>query len=562
MGLLCLALTSSAFAQVAPDAGRTLQSIKPLPPPPTPPADLGIPKPALPAAAQATGPKLRVQRFHFTGNTVFSSSDLAPLMQTYVGKELSVGELNQAAAAVTAYYRKAGYFLAQAYIPAQDSVQGAVRIAVLEGQIGQFRVNRDPKLPVRESVIQGFLGGVKPGMLIEEPRLERPLLLLNDLPGVRARASFKPGEAVGRSDVSVDVTPLGRRITGGLDIDNYNSRFTGEYRFSPSLVINNPFQLGDQLALKFTESHTNGLTIGQFNYSLPVGYCGTRVGVGYTGLHYRLGEEFAGLNFDTLDAHGDAHVASAFLQHPLVRSGALNLYADLSFDYKLFNDRQDVVGFVNERTNKLGRFGLSGDARDQVGGGGVSTASLSFGVGHLALDTPAVEAADQLPNVGLHTQGVYGKFNYRVSREQTLWRQLSLYAGFTGQVAFNNLDSSEKFFLGGPNGVRAYPLFEATGDEGHIVTGELRYLLPQFTAWFPDTTVFGFIDAGWAKLNHSPPPGTPDNDRHLRAYGFGFNAAKANNYLVRGTLAWHDGDDPLADKDRAPRFWFLVSKQF
>lgn len=552
----------NSYAQAPPDAGQSLQSIKPLPPSPKTPQDIGIPKSSLLPSEETAGPKFYLERFKFTGNSIVPSSDLAALVAEYVGKALSLNDLNQAAAVITSHYRKAGYFLAQAYIPKQDVVKGTVQIDILEGRIGQSGFTANPQLKVCQSLIQGYLAPFKSETLIEESPLERRLLLLNDLPGVRARANFKPGEGVGHSDMNVDITALGKRITGGLDIDNYNSRFTGEYRFSPYLTINNPLQIGDQLAFKFTESHNDGLTIGQFNYSLPVGYQGTRIGIGYTGLRYQLDESFDGLDFETLDAHGVAHVATAYLQHPLVRSPSFNLYASVGFDYKLFEDRQGLDGFVNERTNKQGHFGLSADARDAFAGGGVTTASFNFGVGDLSLDTPAVLAADQRADTGLHTQGTYSKFNYHFSRQQNLWQELSFYAGFNGQLAFNNLDSSEKFYLGGPNGVRGYPLFEATGDEGHIITGELRYELPHYTDWFPDTTVFGFIDAGWAKLNRTAPADTPVNDRHLRSYGLGFNIAQPEQFLVRGVLAWHDGDKPLADEDDNPRFWFTVSKQF
>jgi hemolysin activation/secretion protein len=51
----------------------------------------------------------------------------------------------------------------------------------------------------------------------------------------------------------------------------------------------------------------------------------------------------------------------------------------------------------------------------------------------------------------------------------------TLYASFSGQRASKNLDSSEEFFLGGPNGVRAYPQGEGAGDEGWLSRLELRH---------------------------------------------------------------------------------------
>lgn len=47
-----------------------------------------------------------------------------------------------------------------------------------------------------------------------------------------------------------------------------------------------------------------------------------------------------------------------------------------------------------------------------------------------------------------------------------------------GQLANRNLDSSEQFYLGGADAVRAYPQGEAGGDSGYQATAELRYQTP------------------------------------------------------------------------------------
>ena len=53
-----------------------------------------------------------------------------------------------------------------------------------------------------------------------------------------------------------------------------------------------------------------------------------------------------------------------------------------------------------------------------------------------------------------------------------------LFSATAGQLADKNLDTAEKFYLGGPGGVRAYPQGEATGDQGYRLSGELRLLVP------------------------------------------------------------------------------------
>lgn len=69
-----------------------------------------------------------------------------------------------------------------------------------------------------------------------------------------------------------------------------------------------------------------------------------------------------------------------------------------------------------------------------------------------------------------------------------------------------NLDSSEKFFLGGAHGVRACPLGRAAGDEGALATLELRCALTQWLDAMPSLVLFA--DQGYVDINkrHLSPP--------------------------------------------------------
>jgi len=63
------------------------------------------------------------------------------------------------------------------------------------------------------------------------------------------------------------------------------------------------------------------------------------------------------------------------------------------------------------------------------------------------------------------------------------------------QIASKNLDSSEKLYLGGASGVRAYPSGEGGGSEGQLVNLELRWKLAQ------GVTVSAFYDYGQVVVN-------------------------------------------------------------
>ncbi|MCC6200958.1 MAG: ShlB/FhaC/HecB family hemolysin secretion/activation protein [Moraxellaceae bacterium] len=131
---------------------------------------------------------------------------------------------------------------------------------------------------------------------------------------------------------------------------------------------------------------------------------------------------------------------------------------------------------------------LQFDLRDSLGGGGTTYGSLAYTTGQLDLDA-VLQAAEAL---SAKTQGSFDKWNVDVARIQaTSVNSLSLFARVSAQWAGTNLDSSEDFGLGGPNGVRAYPLGEGYGDEGWLTQIEARYQMGSFVP-------YAFYDAGHA----------------------------------------------------------------
>jgi hemolysin activation/secretion protein len=114
----------------------------------------------------------------------------------------------------------------------------------------------------------------------------------------------------------------------------------------------------------------------------------------------------------------------------------------------------------------------------------------------------------------------------------------SLYGAAYGQIASKNLDISEKMVLGGPYGVRAYPVGEAYGDEGYIATLEGKVLLPSFSDRLPGQMhAVAFVDTGSVRTNEEPWAPGP-NRRTLSGAGVGFTWTHYNNFVVKAYYAW------------------------
>jgi len=104
-----------------------------------------------------------------------------------------------------------------------------------------------------------------------------------------------------------------------------------------------------------------------------------------------------------------------------------------------------------------------------------------------------------------------------------------------GQLANKNLDSSEKFSLGGPTAVRAYPVGEASGDEAYQATLELRH---NFLPALQGTVLY---DMGEVTINKQPFGPPQDNKRKLSGAGIGLNA-NVQSIQILGSIAWRMGN--------------------
>lgn len=556
---LVVSLCSAGFvmspvyaAGVAPDAGSILDTVKEPKALPKSSPEIVLPATPQPKVKAGSDIKVNVTQFKLSGMTVYPESELQALIADQIGKELDFEALNNVADKIAAYYRKNGYFLAQAYLPRQQINDGVVEIVVLEGHVGQVKLKMDENARLRESRAQDILSGIQPGDLIKEKSLERSLLLLNDTPGAIVKSTLQPGAKIGDADVVVDLGDDGRLVTGSVDLDNWGSRFTGSNRLGGSLNLNNPTGFGDLLSLRAQTSDSGGSPMGRIAYTLPVGSAGTKVGVAYAKLNYTLSKDFA-----ALQAHGTAGVASAYVVHPFVRSRNLNVFVLAGLDEKKLQDRVDSTLTTDDKKLSMYKLSVSGDFRDDVFGGSLNSFAATVSGGRVNINVPAVLALDQ-SIIGHNTAGTFSKLNYEYQRVQALAGNTSMYVSVAGQMASKNLVSAEKFALGGPNGVRAYPVGEAAADEGALLNAELRWNMPDTDFMFN-----GFIDVGTAKINRKPLVTDLVNTRNIWGYGLGVNMGKQGDYLIRTSIAWRGNNNmPLADVDRKPRAWIQLSKSF
>jgi hemolysin activation/secretion protein len=511
------------------------------------------------AVKPVPGLKTDVKAFRFTGNTVVRDEELQAQVKNFLGPDKTFDDLQTAVDAVSEYLQRKGYIVGQAFLPEQKIENGVVEIAVLEGRLGQVRVDMEPDVPVSRSMIEGLLSPLTPGTILHRDLVERSLFLVSDLRGLTVRSVVEPGSAPGTSDIVLKVA-AGRRIDGTVEFDNHTSRFTGDYRLGGSVNINSPFKRGDLLSFRGLLGIPGGgadLDFGRVSYLTPIGNYGTKIGAAYLRLNYNIGTEV----FSPLRLSGRSEVTSVFGLHPVVRTRNFNLFGQVSFDAREFVDVGETANIRSERKTKVGGLSVVGDSRDAFLGGGINNFSLGYTRGDLDILTPSAFINDQSP-IGHRTAGGYSRINFSASRLNSIVESTVAFVSYSYQWASKNLDASEKIGLGGPSAVRAFAIGEATSDEAHLVTLEVRRSLPQ-PGFMPGNLVgLAFFDWALGRLNKDPLPlETPSNMRTLSGIGLGLTWAKQDDFLVRGTVAWRLTGHPISDPDdKKPRLFFQLQK--
>ncbi|MDO9226818.1 MAG: ShlB/FhaC/HecB family hemolysin secretion/activation protein [Pseudomonadota bacterium] len=500
------------------------------------------------------GTQVTVKSFGIEGASLIPVTDLTALLDDLLGRALTLRELEGAAQRITEHYRNRGWFV-RVYLPAQDVTEGQVRIRVIEGRLGGMKL----EVPAAPRVNPDFaLGVVGNRLRIGEPlaaaELERGLLLVNDLPGIRVTGILEAGDVAGetRLRVKVEDTPL---VTGDLGLNNQGLKTTGIGQATGGFALNDLDGRGDRLELRGLASE--GLASGLLRYGHPLGNDGARVELRASHLRYRLGDSFA-----ALDARGQATTWGGDLHYPIRRSQNDNLNLTSSLERRESAD--DNLGIATRRheIDSL-RLGLTSDHIDAAWGGGYSQYSLMLTGGDLDLSGVAADlASDQ---AGPRTQGRYNKLTVQFARLQRLFADLNLYAGLNAQWADGNLDSSEKHSLGGPHALRAYPVNEAAGDEGWLLKLELRKEIQ------PGWQAIAFVEGGGVRLHKAPWVAFTGRNRYtLTGAGAGLVWNRAG-WDARLSVAVPLDDNPGRDANgdnsdgsgqHSARAWAQLSKRF
>jgi hemolysin activation/secretion protein len=493
--------------------------------------------------SQPQGALFQVKRFTFEGNSLFTSEELQKRIANYLNRDISIEELKVAADDVALFYQEKGY-LVQTSIPEQDITEGIVKILVLEAKYGGIKLNLSPEqnYHVNPSIVEKIIETYNPkNQPLNNKSLDRAILIADDLPGIKVNQSLEAGEVAGETTSKIQLKNESW-VVGNASIDNFGSRATGHMRYLGIASILSPLKFGDKVDVTYL--HSLGSDYGRLSYNIPIGNYGLRAGINGSALKY----DVIANDIGKTKPKGTAKTFQIEASYPLYRTRSANLKLGTSFEKKYF--KNEALNFdleyalTNEYHINLFNVGLIGDTVNNWMLGGQTNVFLDFDFGRANFnDSP------EGYRITTGINKISSNFNrVRVNAIQTQFIKddLSMIIKFNGQLSDKNLDPSQKFYLGGAYGVRAYPTSEGSGSEGFIFNAELRKELPR------NFTLSGFYDFGYAKqyvdntttLGNSITTGNTKNAFNLKGYGLSLSWAGPFRSNFTGLWARRIGSNP------------------
>jgi len=482
--LLCLAPSvgaqTTAAGPVTPGVAEDFLREAPRITPGTPPAPNVTPRPALPPRLKA---QVQVSRIVFSSNSLYKQDQLEAIAKPYLKPVMSLAELQEVAERITERMRADGYLVASAVVPAQKVRDGEVRIDIIEGRLESLRIIGNTRYS--DERIKSYLKSLQAQPALTTEEMERSLLLLNELPGVTARGTLAPGERPGTTNLDIDITERRWRAAAGLN--NYGSPELGRTRADLSIDAYNPLGFGDHANFRLIESEGGLLGLGRIAYDFPIAPA-WRLNLAAARIKYRVAGALAPLELSGTSITRDASASYAW-----IRTRATSLTWNLGVrDVRTHQQALgQSLGGVNVRAGYTSLTGYT------LRGGGLTSGVATFTSNGRGEDAP-----------GTAGRGIRAKADLDITHARPIYGDFEISQRIAGTMSSDTLPDTEKFSLGGPDSVRAFPIAQVRGDAGLLSVTELRR---RFRFYGTQSYVGVFFDHGWMRLRQPMLPGYRDS---------------------------------------------------
>jgi len=425
------------------------------------------------------------------GSTVYQPADFEPLYKQYLGQHVSLLQIYEIARAITAKYRNNGYILSRAIVPPQIIRKGIVHIEIIEGYINKIIIEggrRDSR-----NLFERFGEKITRLIPLQIKKLERYLLLADDMPGTSVQSVLRPAQnEQGASELVITVTQ--KMVQGSLSLDNRGSKYVGPAQSAALINLNSMFTLSEKNRLQYiaTPEDFEELRYFDFLHEEMLDTEGTKITLQGSSI---LSEP--GSSLELLEVQSTSTTYTAAISRAFIRSRAKNLSLHCNFSYR--DNKTEMLDIkISEDRLRIISLGSSYDFVDRFMGINLIALEISKGL-NIFNNTDRTD--DQSRANG---RSDFFKITADLFRLQRLTSHCNLLIAASGQYASHSLLASEEFSVGGANFGRAYDPSEINGDYGLAGKLELQYSGSLDLSYLKAWQFYGFYDGGavWEDIDH------------------------------------------------------------
>lgn len=414
------------------------------------------------------------------GQDILPPVVFADAIAARVGQEMTRADLSDLAGAIAGVAHARGYPFATAQVPPQSLVNGILRVALDLGRIDGVRV-----VGARNVAADRLLGdALATGRPVRQAELERSLLLVGDLPGVRVKDS----KLVRQDGFGILlVTIESDRAAAYVQLDNRGSKEVGPFRSTALASLRDVTMAGDEVTFIVSQTpfEPSEFSFVRGRYAAPLGASGTRVSVSGSIARSRPGGALT-----ALDVRGKSADAALGLQYPLLRERSASLWAGA--ELRALGTGQDLSGRRLRRDRLATLTGSLGGTAAVFGG---ALRGELAGIAGLPVGDVTREGSPLASRLDGDARFVAA--NYTVDWTHSLGKPFSVVLASAGQVASRPLLATMEFGLGGPLFGRGYDYAERTGEQGIAGSVEMRADVGALPGGLVDRAqLYGFFDGG------------------------------------------------------------------
>lgn len=450
----------------------------------------------------------------FEGNTVFSIKELNALAKPYLHRLVGVDELEELRRSITYYYINKGYITSGAIFPSNPIEGKTLRIKIVEGRIGEMRINGQGQL--RRSYIENRLIPNKNSPLDMNALQDRFRLLLTDPLFERLNGRLLPGADRGASILDLEVTRTRTYQLAAIS-DNYRAPSVGSIALGANAWIRNLTRQGDLIDFTFLTSAPSGGDAYQYSgtWLVPISDYGTRAYFSANNANVSIVEEpLANINIKS---------------NSFTVEGGLN---QLLIDN--LQRRLSVGAGVSVKDNETSLLGQSFSFIPGLPNGKSQISAVRINQEYIERWEKLVWALRSTFSVGVDAFGSTIQKNHLnpdseyfawLGQSRGVWNLPQIKSDFvfkgTVQVSDDPLLPLERMAVGGRNTVRGYRENQLVRDNGYAASTELHIHLvgDSQTKYRFDLVPFFDFGAAW---NNNDSTATKQTTRHIYSAGIGF----------------------------------------